>query len=181
MKRRCCVHFYSFIYLVLLGHAAWHTYRILIPRTGVKPTVEVRSLHHQTAEDILTCTLLSLYFYFFFLINVAQLGLPPRLFCLVTFSFGAVLGLRGCARACSSCHVPASPCGGVSCRGAWAPGLSSVERRLSFSGTWTLPRRGVKPMSSALAGGFLAAGPPGKSLYTFKWLVLAYKNFTSTF
>ena len=119
--------------------------------------------------------------FFFFLINVAQLGLPPRLFCLVTFSFGAVLGLRGCGRACSSCDVPASPCGGVSCRRAWAPGLSGVERRLGFSGTWTLPRRGVKPMSSALAGGFLATGPPGKSLYAFKWLVLAYKNFTSTF
>lgn len=128
-----------------------------------------------------TFILVFLVFFFFFLINVAQLGLPPRLFCLATFSFGAVLGLRGCGRACSSCDVPASPCGGVSCRRAWAPGLSGVERRLSFSGTWTLPRRGVKPMSSALAGGFLATGPPGKSLYAFKWLVLAYKNFTSTF
>ena len=30
-------------------------------------------------------------------------------------------------------------------------------------GMWTPPRPGIKPMSPALAGGFLATGPPGKS------------------
>ena len=28
---------------------------------------------------------------------------------------------------------------------------------------WDLPRPGIKPMSPALAGGFLTTGPPGKS------------------
>ena len=36
--------------------------------------------------------------------------------------------------------------------------------RLScFRGTWDLPSPGIKPLSSALAGGFLTTGPPGKS------------------
>ena len=155
------------------------------PEQGSNPQWKCRVL---TTEPLRTSCLVhfylcisSFFFFFFFLINVAQLGFPPLLFCLVTFSFWAVLGLRSCARAFSSCDGQASPCGGFSCRGAWSPGLSGVEHRLSFSGVWTLPRRGIKHISSALEGGFLTAGPPGKSLYTFKWLVLAYKNFTSIF
>ena len=31
-------------------------------------------------------------------------------------------------------------------------------------GMWDLPRPGLEPMSSALAGGFLTTAPPGKSL-----------------
>ena len=30
-------------------------------------------------------------------------------------------------------------------------------------GMWDLPRPGIKPVSPALAGGFLTTGPPGKS------------------
>ena len=30
-------------------------------------------------------------------------------------------------------------------------------------GMWNLPRRGLEPMSPALAGGFLSPVPPGKS------------------
>ena len=36
MKRPCPVHFYSLIYFILLGHAAWQTHRISVPRTGIK-------------------------------------------------------------------------------------------------------------------------------------------------
>ena len=31
-------------------------------------------------------------------------------------------------------------------------------------GTWNLPRPGIKPVSPALAGGFLSTVPPGKSV-----------------
>ena len=87
----------------------------------------------------------------------------------------AVLDLRFCARAFSSC-------------GKWGPLFIVVRgpltiaaspvvehrlqtRRLSncgsrahlLCGTWDLPGPGLKPMSPALAGGFLTTAPPGKS------------------
>ena len=86
----------------------------------------------------------------------------------------------------------ASHCGGFSCCGAQAlvcgpsvvvaRGLSScgsqaLECRLSscgpraqlLRGMWDLPRPGLKPVSPALAGGFLTTVPPGKSgIYTSK-------------
>ena len=86
----------------------------------------------------------------------------------------AVLGLRFCARAFSSC-------------GKWGPLFIAVRgplsiaaslvvehrlqtRRLSSCGSWTqllrgmwdLPRPGLEPVSPALAGGFLTTAPPGK-------------------
>ena len=86
----------------------------------------------------------------------------------------AVLGLRFCARAFSSC-------------GKWGPLLIAVRgpltiaaspvaehrlqtRRLSncgsraqpLRGMWDLPRPGLKPVSPALAGRFLTTVPPGK-------------------
>ena len=86
----------------------------------------------------------------------------------------AVLGLRYCARAFSSC-------------GKWGPLFIAVHgpliiaaslvaehrlqmRRLSnrgsraqlLHGMWDLPRSGLKPVSPALAGGFLTTVPPGK-------------------
>ena len=68
----------------------------------------------------------------------------------------------------SNCSVQASHCGGFSCCGAQA-----VDNRLSScvslawlpSSTWKLLRPGIKPLSSELAGGFLATGSPGKSLF----------------
>ena len=85
------------------------------------------------------------------------------------------------------CSAQASHCGGFSCCGAralstWASvavayrlsscGLQALEHRLSSCGTraqplrgmWDLPRPGIEPMSPSLAGRFLAAAPPGKSL-----------------
>ena len=89
----------------------------------------------------------------------------------------AVLGLRFCVRAFSSC-------------GKWGPLFIVVRgpltitaslvtehrlqtRRLSncgsraqlLRGMWDLPRPGLEPMSPALAGGFLTTAPPRKSLF----------------
>ena len=86
----------------------------------------------------------------------------------------AVLGLRFCARAFSSC-------------GKWGPLFIAVrgpltivaslvvEHRLQthrlsncgsraqpLCGMWDLPRPGLEPMSPALAGGFSTTAPPGK-------------------
>ena len=92
----------------------------------------------------------------------------------------AVLGLRFCARAFSSC-------------GKWGPlfitahGLIIIAaslvaehrlqtRRLSncgsraqlLRGMWDLPRAGLEPVSPALAGRFSTTAPPGKPLWCFK-------------
>ena len=88
----------------------------------------------------------------------------------------AVLGLRFCVRAFSSC-------------GKWGPLFIAVRgpltiaaslvaelrlqtRRLSnrgsraqlLRGMWDLPRPGLKPVSPALAGRFSTTAPPGKPL-----------------
>ena len=90
------------------------------------------------------------------------------------FIFMAVLGLRFCARAFSSC-------------GKWGPFFIAVRgpliivaflvaehrlqtRRLSncgsraqlLRGMWDLPRPGLEPVSSALAGRLSTTAPPGK-------------------
>ena len=68
----------------------------------------------------------------------------------------------------------ASHCSGFSHCGAQAPG-----RRLSSCGKWALlrhsmwdlPGPGIKPMSSALAGGFFTTEPPDKpALREFFWM-----------
>ena len=89
----------------------------------------------------------------------------------------AVLGLRFCARAFSSC-------------GKWRPVFIAVRgpliiaaslvaehtlqtRRLSSCGSrayllrgmWDLPRPGLEPVCPALAGRFSTTAPPGKPLY----------------
>ena len=89
----------------------------------------------------------------------------------------AVLGLRFCARAFSSC-------------GKWGPLFIAVRgpltitaslvaehrlqtRRLSncgsqaqlLRGMWDFPGPGLEPVFPALAGGFLTTAPPGKPLY----------------
>ena len=56
-------------------------------------------------------------------------------------------------------------------RGLSSCGLRALERRLSscstqaklLHGIWDLPGPGLKPMSPALTGRFLATVPPGKS------------------
>ena len=86
----------------------------------------------------------------------------------------AVLGLRFCARAFSSC-------------GKWGPLFIKVRRPLTVAaslveehrlqtrklsnygsraqllrGMWDLPRPGLEPVFPALAGGFSTTAPPGK-------------------
>ena len=85
----------------------------------------------------------------------------------------------------------ASHCGGFSCcraqalgvqasvvvaRGLSSCGSRALEHRLSSCGSraqplrgmWDLPRPGLKPVSPALAGGFLTTVPPGKPrIYLF--------------
>ena len=90
------------------------------------------------------------------------------------FFFLAVLGLRFCARAFSSCDkrgplfiavrgpltIAASPVAEhrlqthrLSSCGSWAQLLRSM---------WDLPRPGLEPVSPALADGFSTTAPPGK-------------------
>ena len=86
----------------------------------------------------------------------------------------AVLGLRFCARAFSSCgkrgplfiavHGPliiaASP---VAEHRLQTRRLSSCGSRAQpLHGMWDPPRPGLEPVSPALAGGFSTAAPPGK-------------------
>ena len=102
----------------------------------------------------------------------------------------AVLGLRFCARAFSSC-------------GKWGPFFIAVRgpltiaaslvaehrlqmRRLSncgsraqsLRGMWDPPRPGLEPVSPALAGRFSTTAPPGKPYNNFKWSII-YKNCVS--
>ena len=86
----------------------------------------------------------------------------------------AVLGLRFCARAFSSCGKRGPLLTAV--RGPLTVAVSLVAehrlqmRRLSncgsraqlLRGTWDLPRPGLEPVSPALAGRFSTTAPPGK-------------------
>ena len=88
----------------------------------------------------------------------------------------AVLGLRFCARAFSSCGKRGPLF--IAVRGPLIIKASLVAehrlqtRRLSscgsraqlFRGMWDLPRPGLEPVSPALAGRFSTTAPPGKPL-----------------
>ena len=52
--------------------------------------------------------------------------------------------------------------------GSRACGPRVVVRRLSCATAWNLPRPGVKPMSPALAGGFITTALPGKPIAFYK-------------
>ena len=86
----------------------------------------------------------------------------------------AVLGLRFCARAFSSCGERGPLF--IAVRGPLTTVASLVaEHRLQthrlsncgsraqlLRGMWDLPRPELEPVSPALAGGFLTTAPPGK-------------------
>ena len=100
-------------------------------------------------------------------------------FYLFILLFMAVLGLRFCARAFSSCSEQGPPF--IAVRGPLTVAASLVAehrfqtRRLSscgsraqlLSGVWDLPRPGLEPVSPALAGRLSTTAPPGKPLYVF--------------
>ena len=89
----------------------------------------------------------------------------------------AVLGLRFCARAFSSCGKQGPLF--IAMRGPLTIVASLVAehrlqtRRLSscgsraqlLRGTWDPPRPGLEPVSPALAGGLSTTAPPGKPLH----------------
>ena len=93
---------------------------------------------------------------------------------LFIYLFLAVLGLRFCARAFSSCGKRGPLF--IAVRGSLTIAASLVaEHRLQtcrlsncgsraqlLRGTWDLPRPGLEPVSPALAGRFSTTAPPGK-------------------
>ena len=97
------------------------------------------------------------------------------------YLFLAVLDFCGCTQAFSSCGkqgifssrgVQASHCSGLWRRARAPDEWASVVVALRLSscgaqaqpprGMWDLPQPGIKPVSPALAGRSLTAGPPGK-------------------
>ena len=111
---------------------------------------------------------------------------------LFIYLFTAVLGLRFCVRAFSSC-------------GKWGPFFIAVRRPLtivaslvaehrlqtrrlsncgsraqSLRGMWDLPRPGLEPVSPALAGRLSTTVPPGKPpIYFFKRFIVIALTFKS--
>ena len=100
---------------------------------------------------------------------------------LFIYLFLAVLGLRFCARAFSSCgkrgllfitvHEPltvaASP---IAEHRLQTRRLSNCGSRAQLlRGMWDLPRPGLEPMCSALAGSLSTTVPPGKPLFPYLW------------
>ena len=70
----------------------------------------------------------------------------------------AVLGLRFCVRAFSSC-------------GKWGPLFITVRGPLTIAASLVAEHR-LKPVSPALAGGFSTTAPPGKPLTAvYLWIV----------
>ena len=96
----------------------------------------------------------------------------------------AVLGLRFCARAFSSCGKRGLLF--IAVHGPLTIAASLVAehrlqtRRLSncgsqaqlFRGMWDLPRPGLEPVSPALAGRFSTTAPPGKPRNSFLIVVV---------
>ena len=84
----------------------------------------------------------------------------------IQYYFLAVLCLCCSMRAFSSCgawtsHVLAS----LAAQALGCAGFSSCAARAWLPcGTWNLPGPEIKPVFSALAGGFSTTGPPGKSI-----------------
>ena len=94
----------------------------------------------------------------------------------------AVLGLRFCARAFSSCGKQGplfiAVCGPLTIATSLVAQHRLQMRRLSncgsqaqlLRGMWDLPRPGLEPVSLALAGRFSTTVPPGKPHHPFLWL-----------
>ena len=95
------------------------------------------------------------------------------------YLFLAVLGLRFCARAFSSCGKRGplfiAVRGPLTIAASLVAGHRLQTRRLSSCGSraqllrgmWDLPRPGLEPVSPALAGRFSTTAPPGKPWFSF--------------
>ena len=114
---------------------------------------------HQFNHVVLEISLLKGYYYYYF---------------LIIYLFLAVMGLRFCARALSSCGkrgplfiavrgpltIAASP---VAEHRLQTHRLSSCSSRAQLlRGIWDPPRPGLEPVSPALAGRLSTTAPPGK-------------------
>ena len=111
------------------------------------------------------------YYYYFLFINIF----------IYLYFFLAVLVLRFCARAFSSCGKQGPLF--IAMRGPFTVAASLVAehrlqtRRLSSCGSraqllcgmWDLPRPGLEPVSPALAGGLSTTAPPGKPPIILKY------------
>ena len=107
-------------------------------------------------------------FLFFFLQIYLFTFIPAGSLLLCELSLVVVAGGYFC------CGVQAYPCGGFSCCGAWTLGAGALvvaahrlEPQLCSCGARAQLLCGMRelagPVSPALAGGFLTAGPPGTS------------------
>ena len=151
---------YSFLHVLCLGflfYFFWTSYM----HVGLQFSSSLKSFHPLFSQI------------FFLFTPFCGLQLNAYFFNLL---FMAVLGLRFCARAFSSCSE-------------WGPLFIAVHgpltvmasliaehklqtRRLSSCGSraqslcsmWDLPRPGLEPVSPALAGRFSTTAPPGKPL-----------------
>ena len=120
--------------------------------------------HKNILMKISVAIFLYIYIFFFYFLFIY----------LFFYLFLAVLGLRFCARAFSSCGKRGPLF--ITVRGHLTIAASLVvEHRLqtrrlsncgsraqSLHGMWDLPRPGLKPVSPALAGRFSTTAPPGK-------------------
>ena len=96
----------------------------------------------------------------------------------------AVLGLRFCARAFSSCGKRGplfiAVCWPLTITSSLVAEHSLQMRRLSscgsraqlLRGTWDLPRPGLESVSPALAGRFSTTAPPGKPPLSYSFCLL---------
>ena len=121
-------------------------------------------------DSPMKCVSVHTSFLFFFFLNFIYLFI---------YLFMAVLGLRFCARAFSSCGKQGPLF--IAVRGPLTIAASLVvEHRLQmlrlsncgsrawlFYGMWDLPRPGLEPVSPALAGRFSTTAPRGKPFISF--------------
>ena len=126
------------------------------------------SITYKIQNQLIKVTKMLVVFFFF------KDHLLYSFFKIYFYLFMAVLGLRFCARAFSSCGERGPLF--IAVRGPLTIAASLVEEhrlqtcRLSncgsraqlLRGMWDLPRPGLEPVSSALAGRFSTTAPPGK-------------------
>ena len=128
------------------------------PKESIKKFLEIISDYSKVTGYKINIHKLTAFLYIYFLINL----------------FMAVLGLRLCVRAFSSCgrrgplfivvHRPLTIAASlVAEHRLQTRRLSSCGSRAQvLRGMWDLPRPGLKPVSPALAGRFSTTVPPGK-------------------
>ena len=124
----------------------------------------------------------------FFLIDFYFFFLSICFLFFVFYLFMAVLGLRFCERAFSSCGKRGPLFIAVRRPLTIAASLVAEHRlqtrRLSncgswaqlLRGTWDLPRPGLEPVSPALAGRLSTTAPPGKPPYSF---LILFNSFSA--